>query len=249
VTATSNPAALWLLRHAESIGNVAREHAESNGLEMLDLAERDLDVPLSDLGREQAAAFGHWLGKLPDGQRPTAVLSSPHVRTEQTARIALDAAGGDLDLVLDERLRERELGVLDLLTGRGVQARFPQEAQRRSRVGKFYYRPPGGESWADVALRLRSLLDSLGRQYDGERMLLVTHEVPVLLMRFLLEAMREADVIELQRAVQLANCGLTSYEPGTEDGRLGLVDFNWTVPLQDEGAPVTEEPGVTAGSR
>jgi 2,3-bisphosphoglycerate-dependent phosphoglycerate mutase len=39
-----------------------------------------------------------------------------------------------------------------------VSSRFPQEARRRADVGEFYYRPPGGESLADVALRLRSLL-------------------------------------------------------------------------------------------
>jgi len=36
-----------------------------------------------------------------------------------------------------------------------------QEAARRARLGKLYYRPPGGESWADVALRLRSFLSEL----------------------------------------------------------------------------------------
>lgn len=237
------PAALWLLRHGESTGNVAREHAESNGLEMLDLAERDLDVPLSERGREQATAFGTWLAEQPADRQPTAVLSSPHVRTEQTAEHVVKAWGADVEVVLDERLRERELGVLDLLTGVGVRARFPEESVRRDRVGKFFYRPPGGESWADVALRLRSLLDSLGREYDGQRVLLVTHEVPVLLMRCLLESMREAEVVALQRSVQLANCGLTAFERG-DSGRLELADFNATVALRSESAPVTGEPGA-----
>jgi broad specificity phosphatase PhoE len=46
---------------------------------------------------------------------------------------------GDLDLPIrvDERLRDRELGVLDLLTMQGVKARFPQEAERRRWLGKF----------------------------------------------------------------------------------------------------------------
>ena len=44
------------------------------------------------------------------------------------------------------------------MTRSGIREQYPEEAQRRDLLGKFYYRPPGGESWADVALRVRSLL-------------------------------------------------------------------------------------------
>ena len=58
----------------------------------------------------------------------------------------------------DERLRERDFGAFDGMTGAGIREQYPDEAKRRDLLGKFYYRPPGGESWADVALRIRSLL-------------------------------------------------------------------------------------------
>ena len=74
---------------------------------------------------------------------------------------------------LDERLRDRELGILDRLTSAGVEARFLEEGERRRWLGKFYYRPPGGESWADVVLRLRSLLADLDREHPGQEVLLV----------------------------------------------------------------------------
>ena len=48
------------------------------------------------------------------------------------------------------------------MTGAGIREQYPDEAQRRDLLGKFYYRPPGGESWADVALRIRSLLATEG---------------------------------------------------------------------------------------
>ena len=51
----SDPVELWLLRHGQSLGNVARDSARSSKLEVLDIADRDMDVPLSPLGAEQAA--------------------------------------------------------------------------------------------------------------------------------------------------------------------------------------------------
>lgn len=69
----------------------------------------------------------------------------------------------------DERLRDRELGILGRLTRLGAEKRFPKEAERRFWVGKLYYRPPGGESWAEVALRLRSVLEELNNLRGGPK--------------------------------------------------------------------------------
>ena len=194
---------LWLLRHGQSLGNVANDEARHHPVDRLDIADRDMDVPLSDVGRRQASAFGRWLGSLPPGDRPDVVVCSPYVRAVQTAELALVAAGLDAHLVRDERLREREFGVLDLLTHRGVEREFPTEATRRDRIGKFYYRPPGGESWVDVALRLRSLRDSLVREYADRRVLVVTHEVPIIIVRYLIEELGEAGALELSRSAAL----------------------------------------------
>ena len=53
-TMATDPRALWLLRHGQSLGNVARDAAAGQEIETLDIADRDMDVPLSDLGRQQA---------------------------------------------------------------------------------------------------------------------------------------------------------------------------------------------------
>ena len=94
------PASLWVVRHGESAGNVARDAAEAEGLERLDLSHRDVDVPLSDLGRRQAAALGRWTAQQPADERPTVVWSSPYVRARQSAEIALETAGLDLPVVV-----------------------------------------------------------------------------------------------------------------------------------------------------
>ena len=156
------PARLVLVRHAESLGNVADRDARSRGDARLDLHVRDADVALSPTGEQQAAAVGRYVATLPADEQPTVVLSSPYERAAATAAHALSAMDGRLQVRHDERLRERELGLFDGLTGAGIRAEFPQEADRRRYLGKFYYRPPSGESWCDVALRVRSLLARRG---------------------------------------------------------------------------------------
>ena len=48
------PERLWIVRHGESAGNVARDAADAAGLPRIDIADRDVDVPLSRLGEEQS---------------------------------------------------------------------------------------------------------------------------------------------------------------------------------------------------
>src|SRR4051794_4640080 len=51
------PDVLWLVRHGESAGNVARQQAYLSQQPLIDLAMRDPDVPLSETGEAQAAAL------------------------------------------------------------------------------------------------------------------------------------------------------------------------------------------------
>ncbi|MBC7911711.1 MAG: histidine phosphatase family protein, partial [Pyrinomonadaceae bacterium] len=183
------PNVMWIVRHGQSAGNVARDVAEAAGHPMIDIPMRDVDVPLSELGEQQAGALGRWFAEMPDEARPTIVLSSPYLRARETARLTLEAAGLHVDnkvsFVMDERLREKEFGVLDRLTKHGIRQKYPEQAEIRSILGKFYHRPPGGESWCDVILRLRSVLDTLSLHHSepGSRVLIVAHQVIVLCLR------------------------------------------------------------------
>ncbi len=230
----------WLavVRHGQSTGNVIAQDAETSGLEAIDIPERDADVPLSEAGRDQAAAVGSWLAE----ERPGFVVVSPYLRTRQTAEIALGDTG--IPFVVDERLRDRELGVLDLLTGRGVQSRLPDEYARRARLGKFYYRPPGGESWADVLLRLRALLRELREDHPGGRIVLFGHEAIVLLVRYLAEQLSEEELMKVAHETTIANCSISTWE--RRDGRLQPVLFNDVAHIKDEGAPHTKQEDVDA---
>jgi broad specificity phosphatase PhoE len=246
------PSTIWVVRHGQSAGNVARDAAESAGLPIIDIAERDIDTPLSALGREQAVALGRWFGELSAQQRPQVLLCSPYVRARETARLLRDSAGleqDELRLRVDERLREKEFGVLDRLTRFGIRQKYPELSAQRTHVGKFYFRPPGGESWCDVILRLRSLLEMVTREHGGERVLIVAHQVIVNCMRYLIECLDEDQILALDRRGDVPNCGVTSYVYDSSRDTLVPDLENFTAPLREAGAPVTTEPDALAAPK
>ena len=249
------PERLWIVRHGESAGNVAREAAYAAGHARIDIAQRDVDVPLSPLGERQSRALGHWFADLPRQERPDVVLCSPYLRARRTAELVHEGGGlatGLGDFVADERLREKEFGVLDGLTRRGIEQHSPEQAEFRRVLGKFYHRPPGGESWCDVILRLRSALDTISLHHGGRRVMIVGHQVVVLCMRYLIENLSEAQILAIDREADVPNCAFTEYAFDTSrggSGRLGLRRSNFVAPLERAGTPVTAEPDASAGAR
>lgn len=205
-----HPRRLDLVRHGQSAGNVANDAAHAAGARELDLAVRDMDVPLSDLGSEQATALATWF----DGVTPDVVFSSPYRRAVDTATLGL--AGRPVAVVLDERLREREFGILDRLTRAGIEARFPDQAAARTFLGKFYHRPPGGESWVDVGARVRSFYRDLRVDHAGAHVVVVAHQAVILLFRYLLEALTEEEILAIDADADIANTAVTTY---AGDGR------------------------------
>lgn len=249
------PARLWIVRHGESAGNVARDRADAAGLGRIDIAERDVEVPLSDLGEEQARALGRWFAQMPEAERPEVVLTSTYQRARHTAELVAAEGGvqpGTPVHCIDERLREREFGILDRLTRVGIETEHPQQAEFRRLLGKFYHRPPGGESWADVILRLRSALDTLSLHHAGQNVLIVGHQVVVLCLRYLLENLDEARILAIDAESDVANCGVTEYAFDPAQGARGgmaLVRYNFVAPLREGGAPVTTAPDANVAAR
>ena len=249
------PERLWIIRHGESQGNLARIAAEASDAKVINLDIRDVDVPLSALGHTQAEAAGAWFAALPEDQRPEVLISSPYLRARQTAE-AIFAAGGLVGdarpALFDERLREREFGIFDGLTPLGIADKYPEEAAHRAKLGKFYHRAPGGESWADVILRLRSVLNTISLQLAGKRVLLVGHQVVVMCLRYILEEMTEEQLMALNKQGELLNCGISAFDFDTNDRRFGrpkLVIWNLAAPMEQAGAEQTSAPDVMTGSR
>jgi probable phosphoglycerate mutase len=237
-----HPRRLDLIRHGQSAGNVANDAAHAARLEELDLATRDMDVPLSDLGCEQARALGTWMA----GVEPDLLFSSPYRRAIDTAELALDAAGKDRPISRDERLREREFGILDRLTRAGIEARHPEQAAARTFLGKMYHRPPGGESWVDVADRVRSFYRDLRLDHEGRHVVVVAHQAVILLFRYVLEDLTEEEILAIDAEADVANTAVSTFE-GDGTGVPVLTVFNDAAHLPAE--LTTTRSDVPAGPR
>jgi len=144
---------LILLRHGQSTLNAA-------GC----LAGR-LDVPLTDVGREQAAAGARAVLAL---GRPVRVVSSPLIRARETA----EALG--LPVEVDERWIELDYGEFD---GRPL-GDVPADFWTALRADPTW-RPAGGESLVDVGRRVRAACDELGPAAGEGDVVVVTHVSPL----------------------------------------------------------------------
>jgi broad specificity phosphatase PhoE len=248
------PSTLWIVRHGQSAGNVARDAAHAEGLARIALTHRDVDVPLSDLGREQASALGSWFASFGEMEKPEFLLASPYVRAVQTAELYRAAGGCDheVPICIDERLREKEFGILDGLTTAGVSQLQPDQAAFRKLLGKFYHRPPGGESWVDVIFRLRALMDTVSLHYGGRRVMIIAHQVVVLCLRYVIENLTEEQILAIDRDADVANCSITEYRldaASGRDGKLVLARYNVTAPLTETATPVTAAPDKMVAAR
>ena len=146
IVSTRWPAQIVLVRHGQSVGNLAAAEAGRRGADRLDLDFRDADTPLSDTGHQQAGAVGAFLKAGLESDCPELVVSSPYARAAQTAASAVKAWGCEHELVLDERLRERDLGVFDGLTSAGIRSEYAPE--------------PGGLTHQELVALLRVLTTS-----------------------------------------------------------------------------------------
>ncbi|MEU1617060.1 histidine phosphatase family protein [Streptomyces sp. NPDC005722] len=207
----------WIIavRHGESEANVAFARGRSlHGV-------RDAAVALTALGREQSARLGRDLLALPAAEAPARAGCSPFERARQTLdaveEVRTAAGRAPLPVTYDERLRDRGMGRLELLTPEGIRERFPEEARRREREGEAGYRPPGGESVGDVEDRVRDFLEETAAR-PGPSLLLVTHDAVVLALRRLLGTPPSGDVA-------VANASMARWRRDGA-GRWRLADWN-----------------------
>ena len=107
-----------------------------------------------------------------------------------------------------------------------------------------------GESWADVALRLRSFLADLERTdrgADERTVLLVCHDAVIMLLRYVLEGLEEAQLLELARTETIGNGAVSRFERVGSGWRVAA--FNEQDHLLAHGAPATEHGRETGDAR
>jgi broad specificity phosphatase PhoE len=127
------------------------------------------DPPLDDAGVAQAAALAG-LAKAWPG--PVRVVSSPLRRCRETAARIAEAAGTSVEV--DERWIELDYGELEAMPLADV----PVETWARWR-SDLDFRPPGGETLAELGRRVRAACDELAAGGEGEDIVVVTHVSPI----------------------------------------------------------------------
>ncbi|GAA4575783.1 histidine phosphatase family protein [Planotetraspora kaengkrachanensis] len=187
----------------------------------------DMKIALTDLGRRQAADVGRWLSA-PD-RVPDVVWCSPYLRAGQTwslARRELIAAGRSAPCErVDARLRDRHRGLLHHLRPAEVRERFPEEAAREEREGMLRYRPPDGESFVDVAARLRVVWRDIRGDLAHQRVLVVAHDAVVLFLRQIIEDLPGDEIERIAAAGLAGNGSVTTWERQEDGFRLACYDF------------------------
>src|SRR5579863_1093425 len=213
---------LVIVRHGESERNVSRAAAAAAGLLEYGGQTRDVDVHLTTRGIAQATETGKHLASTFRFDR---VYTSPYMRALETTRVMAGQFDYTPEIVNEERIREKEFGILDGLTKAGVERKYPDEAKRKQLVGKYYYRPPGGESYPDLALRLHSFLGTLTRDFAGRSILVVCHSVIVLVFRRLLERLSEQELLAIDGDPdqEVWNCSVTWYAFDPAAGERGKM--------------------------
>jgi broad specificity phosphatase PhoE/ribonuclease HI len=154
------PTRLLLLRHGQTELSRQRRYSGRG------------DPELTDIGRRQAADAARYLSQKGG---IAAVVSSPLQRAAATAAAAADALG--LPVRIDDDLIETDFGEWEGLT-------FLEAAQRHPDVhGRWLrdtgLRPPGGESFDDVAARVHRVRDRIVADYGPSTVLVVSHVTPI----------------------------------------------------------------------
>lgn len=166
--------AILLIRHAESSANA--DHNVYNEM-------ADHTIRLTDKGLNQAKEVGVFINDFfreNPAKRPVRLWCSPYVRTTQTMLVMRDNApdvtwdvsSGGRDVHFDERLREREWGAFqfhDYKKEGGSNRMLEEDPFYHAHFfrvwdapqGRYFFRPKGGESVADVAERQRSFFRDL----------------------------------------------------------------------------------------
>jgi len=205
------PKLLVLVRHAESEGNIrtADERAK------LPIATHSLGI--TERGRKQAEITAAYLKE--QGFSFDVRYVSYYRRAKETMNILCP----DERAYEDPRLAEAQRGIWHTMTHDEIAEHLPHEIERKTREGYYHYRPPGGENWADVEMRIHSFLGTLSRDCEDQRVLIVVHAHWLILFQRLIHHFSIDEAVRRYEEAQFKNTSVTIYRGERIDGRPRLI--------------------------
>ena len=163
---TATPTRLILVRHGETEFTASRRYSGRG------------DVPLSALGREQAAATAERIAAF--AGPVAAVLTSPLSRCTETAGAITEALAGDVPIRVEPDLIECDFGVWEGKTFSEVRDNWPVELSRWLESPSVA--PPGGESFRAVTMRVRRAVAAIRAGFPEQTVVVVSHVSPIKIM-------------------------------------------------------------------
>jgi len=160
------------------------------------------EVPLDDVGREQAASGAVALARAyPD----VTVVSSNLGRAAMTANEYAQLTGAVV--TFDGRLRERSFGEWEGLTAEEIAARWPEGYRAWQDGDDRAGTPVGGESRRDVGLRVAAAIEELTDDAERPTLMVVSHGA----------------------AITAAITTMLGQDPGHWRGLTGIDNSHWSV--------------------
>ena len=198
----------FFVRHGETDWNVQKRTQGQSG-----------NAPLNETGRAQAASAAKVLKAYPIDL----VISSDLARAKETAEIIARETG--VEVSFDERLRERNYGVLEGLTREEVETKGLAQVREKLH-GNRSNRPEGGESWNDVEARILDLLHHHKKEHHHKNIVIVSHGATLLILFHKLKNMhieetgfavlRNAEILNIAITEESCACGSDFVEEETD---------------------------------
>ncbi|MDA2936286.1 histidine phosphatase family protein [Patescibacteria group bacterium AH-259-L05] len=157
------PKLLVFVRHGESEGNAAEDHAA--------LGKSTRYFELTEKGVEQCVITKReYLDKkFPHGF--DAYYTSYYERAKQSMRILYP----DTQFYTDDRLAEMHEGIWETMVEKKIKQHYPGEIERKELDRRYHYRAPGGENGVDLGIRIRSFNNHLKKWWGNKKVFIVMH--------------------------------------------------------------------------
>lgn len=222
------PIDLVLVRHGRSEGNAAKHRAQAGetGILVSEFFNRhSSQYRLTDEGQRQARAAGGWIrDNIGNFDR---YYVSEYVRALETAALL---GLSDAQWFREFYLRERDWGDMDVISEEERRLKFGEVLSRRDRNG-FFWKPPNGESLAEVCLRVDRVLQTFHRELADKRVIVVCHGETMWCFRVRLERLTQERWCELDKSDDpkdhIHNCQILWYT--RRDPVTGIIApyLNW----------------------
>ncbi len=206
----------YVLRHGHSTKN------GYGGTPAVFSTQLDNDkYPLTQDGKEEVLKVAK---KLKKAGGVDLIISSPFLRTKETAHIVAEELGKKIHL--DDRIMEFQ-------HGQACEGKKDHVCGIKFGKGDWEAKTPDGESWKDLKKRMASFLKDIDSQHEGKKILIVSHGDPIWLLENFINGLTGEEAIA------------TRDDSYIHEGELRKIDFkNW--PYDENGELDMHRPYIDA---